>query len=57
MTSVSYVAPAWQVAMAKLFGERLFVREGNLMLTIYQWRGRLYVTDFTFAEPTRLNDV
>jgi hypothetical protein len=44
---IQYTAPRWQILAARMFGEKLVVCDNGFTLTVYAWRGRLYVADFS----------
>lgn len=39
-------ASRWRVWIARLFGTRVESRDGTSLIVGYQWRGRLYLTDY-----------
>ncbi len=44
-------ASRWQLFMARLFGKKIVNHDGWCVVTFYQYRGVLYLTDFENLEP------
>ena len=40
------VSTKWKLFLAKLFGKKTIVREGDWGMTYYEWRGAIYVTEY-----------
>lgn len=45
MNAVWQVEPQWKFLLAKLFGKRHSGTYGGYKITVYQWRGKFWVTE------------
>lgn len=43
------IASRWTLMLAKWFGRKAEIREDGMLLTVYRWRGRVYVAGWEKA--------